>query len=118
MRWVVSTPPSNTSDNFTTIHALVPDTNEYKSVQIVSVAGTFTNLAVKSLGTLSGADTYTVTLRVNGVDSALALTVGAAGTSGSVTGSVAVVAGDKVTMKFVQSGTGTAAGWLLAITAW
>ena len=71
----------------------------------MGAAGTYKFLYLSAIGFLSGSQTYVVTLRVNGVDTGLTLSMSAGVSSGSATGSVTVAAGDRVTMKYVQSGT-------------
>ena len=83
----------------------VPPSTEYSSTWIMGASGTYTKIYASHTGALASSNTYTVTLRVNGVDTGLTFTMAAGGTSGSASGSVSVVAGDRVTLKYVQSGT-------------
>lgn len=78
-----------------------PDAVEY--FQIVAGVGTYTTLKVVASAVFS-TDSFTYTVRLNGVDTGL-VAVLAAGTLSIVgTGSVAVVAGDRISVKVVQSG--------------
>lgn len=70
---------------------------------IVAGPGTYTELKVVSSGSLS-IDSVTFTIRKNGVDTALVAVLAAGQTSVTVTGSLAVVAGDRISLKVVQSG--------------
>jgi hypothetical protein len=79
-----------------------PDANEY--VQIVAGPGTYTQLKVVSTGALV-TDSMTLTVRKNGVDTALVAMLAAGQASVLASGSVAVVAGDRISVKIVQSGT-------------
>lgn len=115
IRWDSFAAAGNTSTNYMQVIAGTPDTNEYKSRQIIGTAGTFTKITVSCAFALSASNTFTVTLRVNGVDTSLTLTIGASQVSGNATGSVAVNVGDIVSMKVVQSGTGTASSWACAV---
>lgn len=77
--------------------------NEDGSIQISGMTGVLTSLYVRYGTALATANT-TFTLRVNGVDTALTVTVNSGAQSGSITGqSVAVAAGDRVTIKSVTS---------------
>jgi hypothetical protein len=91
-----------------------PDTNEYKSKQIAPNTTTLTAIKCVSVNNLGSSNTYTLTLRVNGSDSTLTLTIGANTKSGQASGSVSITAGDILSMKIVQSGTGVAAFWEMA----
>jgi len=65
--------------------------------QPMPIGGTFRNLRVELTAALVGADTRTFALMVNGVDSALTVTLTSASTVGTLTGTdVAVSAGDLV----------------------
>jgi hypothetical protein len=77
-------------------------TTEY--FELVAGPGAYTTLQLTaSLGTPT--DTIAFTVRKNGVDQALSATLAANGTSASGSGSVSVVAGDRISIKMVQSGT-------------
>lgn len=81
-----------------------PGVTEALVQSTVSVATSITNLRVNS-GNIGAGDALTVTLRVNGVSSALTCTVAASGTAcNDTTHSVAVVAGDLVSVIFASSG--------------
>lgn len=77
------------------------DTTEY--FQLAAGPGTYTTLKVISSLALSP-DTVTFTLRLNGVDTGLTVTLAAGATTATGTGSVTVVEGDLLSMKMVQSG--------------
>lgn len=113
--WAAAAAAANTSTNFLPIYAATPDTSEYKSAHVVSAAATLTQLRASSFIALGAGDSVTLTLRKNGVDTGLTCTIAASGTSASATGSVSVVAGDILTVKSVQSGTGTASVWGLSV---
>lgn len=74
------------------------------------IACTFDRLYVNTLGVSGGADTFTVNLVKNGVDTGLTCTVtsatGAQVICSDTTHTVPVVAGDNVSLKYVQ-GSGT-----------
>jgi hypothetical protein len=81
------------------------NTNENLSVVLAPAAGTLTGLYVFH-GVAMTTDSITYTLRVNGVDSSIVVAMAAAQTAGNILGqSVAVNAGDRVTIKSVQSST-------------
>jgi hypothetical protein len=70
---------------------------EWATQQVIRRAGTIQNLFVHLETAPGGADTRTVTLRVNGVNTALTVTITGAAVSGNdVANEVAVVAGDLV----------------------
>ncbi len=70
----------------------------------VSTATSLTNLQVKATN-VGASDTLTVTLRVNGVSSALTCQIGSSGTScQDITHSVPVVAGDLIDVIFAATG--------------
>jgi hypothetical protein len=78
---------------------------------LVPVAGTITNLRARALTGIGGGAEVTVTVRVNGADTALSFTYAAADTTTlkSDTDSVAVVAGDLVTINFATDNAGAPA---------
>lgn len=78
--------------------------SELNNSGIVPTAGKFKNFYIKclSLGTTLGSITYT--LRVNGVNTALAVTVTSAAVHSNTTDEVAVVAGDRVSIGFTNAG--------------
>lgn len=71
--------------------------------QIVSGPGTYTTIKVVASAAFA-TDSFTYTVRLNGVDTGLTVTLAAGATSAVGTGSVAVVAGDRISVKVVQSG--------------
>ena len=78
--------------------------------EIVGSAGTFKNLYVEVTALASG-QTATFTLRVNGADTALTLTITGTTTTGSdTTHTVTVAAGDIVSLKAVTSATSGGTG--------
>ncbi|HVY27025.1 MAG TPA: hypothetical protein VHB79_10760 [Polyangiaceae bacterium] len=115
LTWNGSQAAANTSDNFLPTYAAVPDTNEYKSGQLIATATTLTTIRVASFTVLGSSNTITFTLRKNGVDTGLTVTLGVGATSAVATGSVSVAPGDMLTMKAVQSGNGTAGAWGLVV---
>lgn len=78
-----------------------PDAAEY--FQLVAGVGTYTRITV--VATLAfTTDSFTYTVRKNGVDTALVAVLAAGAVSVTGTGSVSVVDGDRISVKVVQSG--------------
>lgn len=77
-------------------------TTEYFA--LIAGPGTFTKLAVVASFSMS-TDSVTFTLRINGIDTGLIVTLAPGTTSAVGLGSVAVFEGDRVSIKMVQSGT-------------
>jgi hypothetical protein len=79
-----------------------PDAAEYFKLS----AGPGTYTVIKAICSVSIAtDSVTYTLRLNGSDTGLTCTITPGTTSAKGSGSVAVVAGDRLSMKLSQSGT-------------
>jgi hypothetical protein len=78
---------------------------------LIPEAGTLTNLRAKALVNIGGGATVTVTVRVNGADTALSFTYDVADTTTlkSDGDSVAVAAGDLVTINFATDNAGAPA---------
>ena len=78
---------------------------------LIPVAGTITNLRARALSGIGGGATVTVTVRVNGADTALSFTYAAAQGTTLVadTDSVVVAAGDLVTINFATDNAGAPA---------
>src|SRR5207344_758289 len=70
----------------------------------MAAAGTFTGLAATVAAAPGTGKSWTITLRLNGADTALAVTIANAATTGTSSGSVAVVAGDLVSYSVAASG--------------
>lgn len=105
--------PSNSATRYSTCHDLGSGQAGWTASEpqgsILNVAGTIASLYVDLGGTAPGSGkSWTVTVRVNGVDSALAVTISNAATTGSATASISIAAGDRVTLKCVPSGTPSA----------
>ena len=84
-------------------------TDETTRTQLVTTAGSINNLYVELSGSPGAGKSYAFTLRVNGANTALTCTVNDAETSDNDTAhSVNVVAGDRVSIGCVPSGTPTA----------
>jgi hypothetical protein len=90
--------------------ALTPGTSEAAGQVVAVRAFTVTGLRV-SFGTASPTDSMTITFRLNGAPTALAVTVPATQTSGTAVGSIAVAAGDRLAVSVAQSGTDTVSTW-------
>lgn len=87
--------------------ANVAATSEITAVQVAwGMAGTLRNLRGKFHTVVADADTAVCTLRINGVDTALTITLTGNSTAlvSDTTHSVAVSVGDLITLKDVQSG--------------
>lgn len=67
-----------------------------------AASSTITTLRWFSASAFTAAD-VTVTLRVNGVDSALTLTIAHGSTTGTASGSVAIAQNDRISLKWVQT---------------
>lgn len=110
-------PQSSDSTNYVPVigdYAFTP-AGEAAAQQIISSPGTISNLYIKATGAPGGADSYTYTLRVNGVDTTLTATISAAGTSASdLTHTVSVSAGDLISYKRVWSATANATNGVTA----
>lgn len=88
-----------------------PNATEDNMTSVVSDDGKIRWMYLRTSTAQSATGTLTITLRVNGADSSLALTLGAGAAAGlySQTGiTVSVVAGDRITLKIVE-GSGTSA---------
>lgn len=79
------------------------DSNSNRAMQLISAPGTFTAFYMRITTAPGEGASYTVTLVVNDIDTELEFTIANTDTTGSDTGSVAVVAGDKVYIKIVSS---------------
>ena len=74
--------------------------NELDVYQTIPTAGDINDLNVRLSAAPGAGDSYTFTVMVNGAPSALAVTIsGAADTTGNDIGAVAVVAGDRVSLR-------------------
>lgn len=104
LSWNPTGVPGTTSTRYLIPSEVGPDAAEY--FQLAAGPGTYTSLAVVATVALA-TDSVTYTVRKNGVDTALTVTVAAGATSAVGSGSVAVVAGDRISIKVVQSGTET-----------
>ena len=104
--WGGTNAPAINADRFmqAAAYGTAVSTTEPVGYMLASAACTVTKLYVKNDANMS-TDTLTYTLRVNGVDSALTLVIGTGTSSGNATGSVAVAAGDRLSMKLRQNGT-------------
>ena len=71
----------------------------------VTQATSLIRIVINVLGAVYTTDTITLTLRKNGVDTALTVALAPAGTTASATASVSVAVNDVLTMKVTQSGT-------------
>lgn len=111
LQWNADAAPGNTSNNFVSIDVATPSTTEYLSVQIIGLTRVVSVLRARMAQSLTG--NLTLTLRVNGSNSSLALTISAGGTSGSTTGRLTLNAGDRVTLMYVQSDSDTQSGMFL-----
>ena len=79
-------------------------TTEAQAAQIAPFTGTLTDIWVRYAGTAPAVANVTYTVMVNGVASALALTINATGTNGHTSGgSVSVTAGDTLSIRSVSS---------------
>lgn len=80
--------------------------NELDSRQVIPFACRLTNLNVRSSLPPGGADTFTYTVMVNGLASALNLVItGAAVVAGPNLSIVAITAGDEVDLRIISSAT-------------
>ncbi len=80
----------------------------------IAVAGTLSNLRVYLPVALTGAQSWTFDIYINGVPSAVTCTVTSAGLSAfDGTNTVAVVAGDKVSIRSSPTGSPPSQSWLL-----
>lgn len=83
--------------------------------------GTFSNLKIKLVsapGTSGSAHSYTFTLRINGVDTGVSVTISGDQTTGQSTASVAIARGDLLTISCTPANTPAAvasAGYMMAI---
>lgn len=78
----------------------------------VPLAGTFKNFYVRTTSTQSGTGSLVITMRKNGVDTTIIVTVAAGASAGTVsdtTHSFTVAAGDLITMSIVNNATVSAA---------
>jgi hypothetical protein len=108
--WTYSNGVATSADRFVQRASTNALSSEAGGQTVVLRPRTLVRLVVTILGTPYVTDSATFTLRKNGVDTALTLTLAAGATSGSVTGSVSVAAGDRLTVKLNQSGTESTAG--------
>lgn len=90
----------------TTYIGLWDSTTEADSYIIAPVAGVLRNLRVRADGTAGAGQSFTYTVRVNGVDSPVTTSVSGASdiTGHDTTRSVSVAAEDVITVKLVTSG--------------
>lgn len=98
--------PSNVGIEYNHVNGgYIWQTPEDDSYQIIPTSGTFKKLSVKMNGSPNAGKSYTFTLRVNGADSILTVTISDAETTESFEADVVVSSGDRVTMKCEPSGT-------------
>jgi hypothetical protein len=99
------------------IAQVAPSTTSTNGNATASISGTLSNFSVVLSGTPGGGNSYTFTVRVNGV--ATALTCNATGTTCSSDAFVSVTAGDTINVEIVANSTPTArnADWS-ATYAW
>ena len=115
--WSMLSAPATTSVRFVDFNNVrdVPQPAETSSVVVVPFACTVVAMYTFHFTPLTP-DTLTYTLRKNGVDTTVTYTVAGGGTSQSITGqALSVAAGDRLSMKVVQSST-TAQAALGSIT--
>lgn len=84
---------------------------------IVGTTTTLTSLVATVYGTPLVTDSITFTLQKGGVDTALTVTLAAGAATATGTGSVAVVPGDYLTVKALQSGTEAQGSFILNLLA-
>lgn len=115
--WSMLSAPATTSVRFVDFNNVrdVPQPAEQSSVVVMPFACTVAAMYTFHFTPLTP-DTLTYTLRKNGVDTTVTYTVAGGGTSQSITGqALSVAAGDRLSMKVVQSST-TAQAALGSIT--
>ena len=78
---------------------------EWEHTQLFSPAGNLTYLGVELSDAPGSSKSYTFTVRVNGADSGLAVTIADAATTGSDTTSVAISPGDRVSLSCTPANT-------------
>lgn len=84
-------------------------TTEIYTESLVSTPGTLRNLRVALTGPPGAGNSYSFTVRKNGADTGLTVTISDSDTDGSdLSNSVTVVAGDRITLKMVPTSTPTA----------
>lgn len=116
--WCSLSAPATTSVRFAPWQSIsaAPNAGEVSSLVVVPVNMTVTALYFSVIITLT-TDTVTWTLRKNGVDTALTGTIPANQQITSFTGlNLAVAAGDKLSLKLVQSSTQAQASWSLTVS--
>lgn len=114
-RWGTISGPASVATLFLHPGSNTSNGTESFSRRVSTGSLTLTFLRVK-IATAFAVASFTVTLRVNGVDTALTVTVAAGATSGSITGgSVSVVDKDLLTLKYTQTTTEAQAALGLAL---
>lgn len=103
--WVYSNGVATSADRWVQRASTTATSQEAGGQTVVVYARTLVRLVVTILGTPYTTDSATYTLRKNGVDTALTVTLAAGASSASATGSVSLAPGDRLTMKLNQSGT-------------
>lgn len=91
-------------------HTDFPATEDTK-VYVITEDCSVENLFVRTTGTQPGTGSLVVTVRINAVDTALALTIAAGSSStthSNIVDSAALVAGDTLTLRFVNNASSTA----------
>jgi len=73
--------------------------------QLIPSSGTLKNLYIKLTTAPGGVATWTYTVRKNGVNTALTLTISGANTTGNVVSDVAFIAGDEIDIVITPTGT-------------
>jgi hypothetical protein len=102
LKWVATGHPAAAGTYYLLPVDGAPDAGEY--VLLAAGPGTYTELRVVASVALS-TDSVTFTIRKNSVDTGLVAVLAAGQTSVTASGSIAVVAGDRISLKVVQSGT-------------
>jgi len=92
------------------------DNTEFQSQLLMGVTGTISNLNVLLEAAPDGAATRTFTIRKNGVNTALTVTITGANTTGSDnTNTVSVIPFDLISLLHTRTGTPAAAGAIATV---
>lgn len=115
--WDADSAAGNSSTNFVPVDTQTPNTTEYFSNHLVALSKSISVMRARMANTLG--DNLTLTLRKNGVDTALTFTINSGSTSGSIAGQrVDLVRGDRVSVKYVQASTAAQASLFLVVEAY
>jgi hypothetical protein len=97
--------PSPTHSYTSPIQALVWSETEHRGTHRCAADGTFSNLVIRSVLPAGAASTIDLALRVNGVDTALAVSLSgsSATTASNLTTAIAVTAGDRISLHCTAS---------------